>query len=190
MQHMARLEKLALWLVTAAVMTPGLSLAQDPGGEAAGPPNVWTFSTDASNNLVIQDFSSFASGQGGTVGQLICLQYAAPCPSDTARLRKKYSLRGNGGKASEWRLELGDAVFPQGGMSLPMTANITGDKGTVQAVSSPGPWTIDLQRIPAVELRAGEGKKWKVALNLEKAEAGAGCWIEVQCPAPSAAPAQ
>jgi len=92
-------------------------------------------------------------------------------------------LRGIGGKAAEWRLDLGDTIFPQGGMSLPLTAGLTGDKGTVQAVSSPGPWTIDLQRIPATELRAGEGKKWRVALNLEKVEAGSGCWIEVQCPA-------
>jgi hypothetical protein len=188
---MARLEKLALWLMAATVMVPGVSTAQAPapagtGAAAApGPVNVWTFSTDSSNNLVIQDFSSFATAQGAVAGQPLCLQYASPCPTENARVRRRYSLRGTGGKNSEWRLELGDMVFPQGGMSLPFTAGTTGDKGTVQAVSSPGPWTIDLQRIPATELHAGDGKRWKVALNLEKAEAGGGCWVDVQCPAKS-----
>jgi hypothetical protein len=192
MQRMARLEKLALWLVAAAVMVPIVCKAQAPApagagtaaGGAPGPVNVWTFSTDSSNNLVIQDFSSFATAQGSVVGQPICLQFAAPCPTENAnRVRRRYSLRGTGGKAAEWRLELADMVFPQGGMSLPFTAGTTGDKGTVQAVSSPGPWTIDLQRIPATELHAGDGKRWKVGLNLEKVEAGSGCWVEVQCPA-------
>ena len=185
---MARLEKLALWIMAAAVLIPGPSPAQAPaqapeGGAPPGPVNVWTFSTDTSNNLVIQDLSSFASAQGSMTGQPVCLQYASPCPSENARIRRKFSLRGAGGKGGEWRLDLGDMVFPQGGMSLPLTAGTTGDKGTVQAVSSPGPWTIDLQRIPATELRAGDGKRWKVALNLEKADAGSGCWVEVQCPA-------
>lgn len=180
---MARLEKLALRLLTAAILAPGMSLAQAPEGEAPASTNIWTFSADSSNNLVIQDLSSFASAQSSVVGQPICLQYASPCPSDSARIRRKYSVRGTGGRGTDWRLELGDMVYPQGGMSLPFQAGVTAEKGTVQAVSSPGPWTIDLQRIPAADLRAGEGKKWKVALNLEKAEAGAGCWIEIQCPA-------
>jgi hypothetical protein len=180
---MARLEKLTLWLLAAAVLAPGAAPAQTPEGETPGAANIWTFSTDSTNNLVIQDLASFSSAQGSVVGQPICLQYASPCPSDSARMRKKYSLRGAAGRGSDWRLELGDMVYPQGGMSLPFQAGVTADKGTVQVVSSPGPWTIDLQRIPAAELHAGEGKKWKVALNLEKAEAGSGCWIEVQCPA-------
>lgn len=180
---MARLEKLALWLLATAFVIPGTAQAQaPPAGAPAAPVNVWTFCTDSANNLMIQDLSSFAA-QSSPVGQSVCLQYAIPCPSDSARSRKKYSVRGSAGKAAEWRLELGDAIFPQGGMLLPLQVGVTGDKGTVQAVSSPGPWTIDLQRIPAAELHAGEGKKWKVALTLEKAEAGGGCWIEVQCPA-------
>lgn len=184
---MARFEKLAFGLVALIVMVPGVSRAQAPapaaGGTTAGPVNVWTFSTDSSNNLVIQDFAGLSTAQGAVVGQPICLQFAAPCPTENARLRRKYSLRGSGAKNSEWRLELSDAIFPQGGMSLPFIASTNGDKGTVQAVSSPGPWTIDLQRIPATEQRAGDGKQWKVALNLEKTEAG--CWLEVQCPAKS-----
>jgi hypothetical protein len=187
MQRMARLEKLAPWLVAAAVMAPGISAAQTPeqapAGEAPASTNVWTFSVDTSNNLVIQDLSSFASAQGTVVGQPVCLQFTSPCPTDSVRNRRKYSVRGAGGRGTEWRLDLGDTVFPEGGMSLPLQAGVTADKGTVQAVSSPGPWTIDLQRIPAAELRAGEGKKWKVALRLEKADAGGSCWLEVQCPA-------
>ena len=183
---MARFEKLACWLVAVTVMAPVVSRAQSPApapaGATPGPVNVWTFCTDSSNNLVIQDFSSFSTALGAVTGQPICLQFASPYPSEGVRLRRKLSLRGTG-KNSEWRLELGDTIFPQGGMSLPFVAITNGDKGTVQAVSSPGPWTIDLQRIPATELRAGDGKRWKVALNLEKTEAG--CWLEVQCPAKS-----
>jgi len=183
---MARFEKLAFWLVALIVMVPGVSRAQTPAPAAAAAPapaNVWTFSTDPSNNLVIQDFASFASALGTVTGQPICRRRASPCPSDNARLRRKLSLRGSGGKNGEWRLELADTIFPQGGMSLPFTASTNGDKCTVQAVSSPGPWTIDLQRVPATEQRAGDGKQWKVALNLEKTESG--CWLEVQCPAKS-----
>jgi hypothetical protein len=191
MQRMARLEKLTPWLVAAAILAPGMSAAQTPEQapagtvleEASAATSVWTFSTDSSNNLVIQDLASFASAQGPVVGQPICLRFATPCPSDSARIRRKYSVRGAGGRGKEWRLDLGDMVFPEGGMSLPFQAGVTADTGTVQAVSSPGPWTIDLQRIPAAELRAGEGKKWKVALRLEKADAGGSCWVEVGCPA-------
>ena len=187
---MARLEKLAPWLVAAAVMVPGASVAQTPEqapagevpAEAPASSNVWTFSVDSSNNLVIQDLSSFASAQGPAVGQAVCLQFASPCPSDSARIRRKLSVRG-ASRGKEWRLELGETIFPEGGMALPFQVGVTADTGTVQAVSSPGPWTIDLQRIPAADLRAGEGKKWKVALRLEKADAGGSCWVEVGCPA-------
>jgi hypothetical protein len=184
---MAKLGKLALWVLTAAVMVPGVSLAQAPEAAAPAPApapvNVWTFSTDPANNLVIQDLSSFATASSSVVGQPVCLQYASPCPTENARMRRKYSLRGIGGKGAEWRVDFADTLFPQGGMSLPFQAGVLGDKGTVQAVSSPGPWTINLQRIPATELRAGEGKKWKVELVLEKVDAGGGCWLEVSCPA-------
>jgi hypothetical protein len=187
MLRMARLEKLAPWLVAAAVMAPGASVAQTPeqapAGEVPASANVWTFSVDSSNNLVIQDLSSFASAQGPVVGQPVCLRFASPCPTDSSRIRRRLSVRGAGGRGTEWRLELGDVVFPEGGMALPFQAGVTADKGTVQALSSPGPWTIDLQRIPAADLRAGEGKKWKVALRLEKADAGGSCWVETGCPA-------
>jgi len=146
------------------------------------PANVWTFCSDSSNNLLIQDLSSYLEGQGETMGQKFCVQYLVPCGADSIRTRRKVTLRGPGGKSSEWRLEIADVVYPQGGMTLPMTANVIGDKGTVQVVTSPGPWTVDLTRVPAVELRAGEGKKWRVNLQLQNAEAGSGCWIEVQCP--------
>jgi len=180
---MVRLEKLVLWLAATSFLTAGVVLAQTPEESAAPvPANVWTFCADSSNNLLIQDLSSYLQAQSAVVGQKLCLQYAVPCPSDSVRTRRKVTLRGPGGKDSEWRIELGDTVYPQGGMTLPMTANVIGEKGTVQVVSSPGPWTVDLTRIPMVELRAGEGKKWRVNMTLESAEAGAGCWIEVQCP--------
>lgn len=180
---MARLEKLFLWLVATSFLTAGVAFAQTPEESPAPPPaNVWTFCTDPTNNLLVQDLSSYSVGQESIVGQKLCLQYAVPCPSDSIRTRRKVTLRGPGGKEGDWHLELGDTIYPQGGMTLPMTANVISDKGTVQIVSSPGPWTVDLTRIPMVELRAGEGKKWRVNLTLENAEAGGGCWIEVQCP--------
>ena len=187
---MARLRKVALWLATTALVTPPGPLAaqQPPAGApasgAAVPVNVWAFCTDRANNLLIQDLPSFTSAPAGSVvGQSACVQFAAPCPSDSARTRRRYSLRNSRERNSEWRLDLGDPAFANGGMSLPLTANIVSEKGTVQVVSSPGPWSVNLTRIPAAELRAGEGKKWKVDLVLEKAEPGAGCWVEVQCPA-------
>jgi hypothetical protein len=179
---MPRLERLAFCLLATSLLAPGVLLAQAPEGTAAAPANVWTFCTDSSNNLLIQDLSSYLEGQSAAVGQKFCLQYAVPCPAESIRMRRKITLRGGGGKGSEWRLEIADTLYPQGGMTLPMTANVIGDRGTVQVVSSPGPWTVDLSRIPAVELRAGEGKRWRVNMTLENAEAGAGCWIEVQCP--------
>jgi hypothetical protein len=39
-----------------------------------------------------------------------------------------------------------------------------------------------MRRIPAAELRAGEGKKWKLGINLTTGATTEGCWIEVQCP--------
>jgi hypothetical protein len=185
MHPMAKLKRLAFWLVATSLLSSGVLLAQTPEASPPPPANVWTFCTDSANNLLIQDLSSFLEGQSTPVGQKFCLQYAVPCPADAIRTRRRVSLRGNGGKGSEWRLEIADVLYPQGGMTLPMTANITGDKGTVQVVSSAGPWTVDLTRVPAVELRAGEGKKWRVNMTLDKAEAGGGCWIEVQCPARS-----
>jgi hypothetical protein len=53
----------------------------------------------------------------------------------------------------------------------------------VQVVSGDGPWTVDLKRIPAADTKAGEGKKWKLGINLSTGATSDGCWIEVQCPA-------
>ena len=58
---MARLEKLAFCLVTAAFLTPGVCLAQAPAGETAAPSNVWTFSTDSSITGFPLDFTMLAS---------------------------------------------------------------------------------------------------------------------------------
>jgi hypothetical protein len=57
----------------------------------------------------------------------------------------------------------------------------------VQVVSSPGAWSVDLQRIPATELRVGDGKRWNVYLILSgapPASASETCWIEVGCTLP------
>ena len=51
------------------VATEGGSVAQVPGSRGT-----WTFSTDSSNNLVIQDLEAFSTGTG-RVGDALCLQY-------------------------------------------------------------------------------------------------------------------
>ena len=59
------------------------------------------------------------------------------------------------------------------------------EQGMVQIVSSPGPWTIELQRIPASELRVGDGKRWNVFLRFAEVPADPSvnaCWIEMPCP--------
>ncbi len=179
-----RLETRFFPLVMALLAIPASSPAQAPETSPvpAGALNTWTFSTDASNNLVIQDLSSFSSSQGTAVGQSICLQFVMPCPTDAVRTRRRYSLRNQREKGAEWRMELGEASFQNGAMTLPVQVGVI-EQGVVQILSSPGPWTADLRRIPAAELRAGEGKKWNVTLSLAEDSSGQGCWIEVQCPA-------
>ena len=180
-----RLETRFLPLVMALLAFPATSPAQAPETDASSVPtgalNTWTFSTDSSNNLVIQDLSSFSSSQGTAVGQTVCLQYVMPCPTDAARMRRRYSLRNQREKGTEWKMEISEATFQNGAMTLPLQVGGV-DKGVVQVLSSPGPWTVDLRRIPAAELRAGEGKKWNVTLSLTADSSEQGCWIEVQCP--------
>lgn len=173
-------------LVMALLAVPASAPAQDPatGGSPVpmGALNTWTFSTDAANNLVIQDLSSFQAAQGAAVGDAVCLQFLLSCPTDAVRTRRRYSLRNQREKGAEWRLELGEASLQSDGMSLPLQVGV-GEKGVVQVISSPGAWNVDLRRIPATELRAGDGKRWNVTLSLTSDVAGQGCWIEVQCPA-------
>lgn len=179
-----RLETRFLPLVMALLAFPSTSPAQAPetsGSVPAGALNTWTFSTDSTNNLVIQDLSSFSSSQSAAVGQAVCLQYVMPCPTDAARMRRRYSLRNQREKGTEWKMEISEATFQNTAMTLPVQVGV-GDKGVVQVLSSPGPWTVDLRRIPAAELRAGEGKKWNVTLSLTADSPEQGCWIEVQCP--------
>ena len=178
-----RLETRLLPLL-ALLAFPATSPAQAPETEGSSVPlgalNTWTFSTDSSNNLVIQDLSSFSSSQSAAIGQSVCLQYVMPCPTDAARMRRRYSLRNQREKGTEWKMEISEATFQNGAMTLPLQVGV-GEKGVVQVLSSPGPWSVDLRRIPAAELRAGEGKKWNVSLSLTAESSGQGCWIEVQC---------
>lgn len=175
---MPRLVKLAFSLVM--TLLAGAALAQDSG--ASGAANVWTFSTDSSNNLVIQDLAAMTAARDAVVGQAVCLQWMTSCPTDVPRPRRRYSLRNLRDKNAEWRIEVGESSVTDAGMTLPLQVGV-GEVGGVQVVSGDGPWQVDLRRVPAVELNAGDGKRWKVGLNLTSSGATAeGCWIEVQCP--------
>lgn len=168
-----------------------LALVAAAGAEAqTGTRGTWTFSTDSANNLVIQDLEAFATATG-RVGAPLCLQYHPSCPSsfdrranDLRLARNRYTLRGNGGRDGEWRIEVGNPAVRDAATTLPFQVGVL-EQGTVQVVSSPGPWTIDLQRIPNVELRVGDGKRWNVFLTLSEPppnpDADA-CWIEIDCP--------
>ena len=168
------------------------SAAQAQAGASA----TWTFSTDSANNLVIQDLEAFKTATG-RVGEALCLQYYPSCPSsfdrranDLRLARPRYALRGigagtGGGKGFEWRVEPGQPTVRDTGAILPFLVGGV-EQGMVQIVSTPGPWTIELQRIPAAELRVGDGKRWNVFLTLSEAPPGPdaeACWIEVACPA-------
>ena len=174
---MPRLVTLALSLVAAGLAVPEIALAQGTGPGAA---NVWTFSTDSSNNLVVQDLASL-SVAGAVTGQSVCIQWIPVCPSDVPKPRRRYLLRNVREKNGEWRIEFGNATFSDTGMALPLEVGV-GDTAMVQVVSGDGPWTIDLRRVPAVDTKAGDGKKWKLSLNLASSGTSEGCWIEVQCP--------
>jgi len=174
----------AILLITLA--GSGAALAQSPGTG-----NTWTFSTDASNNLVIQDLESLAAAQG-VVGQPVCLRFYPVCPSATERrsadlrvARPRYILRA-GGKGGDWRVEPGQPTVRDTGTVLPFQVGVQ-EQGMVQVVSTPGAWSVDLQRIPAAELRVGDGKRWNVFLSLSEAppaSASETCWIEVGCSPP------
>lgn len=176
--------------VLLVAVTAGVGAAQAQAGSGA----TWTFSTDSANNLVIQDLEAFTTSTG-RVGDSLCLQYYPSCPSNFDRRandlrlsRPRYVLRGTGanggGKGFEWRVEPGQPTVRDTGATLPFMVGGV-EQGMVQIVSSPGPWTIELQRIPAAELRVGDGKRWNVFLRLSEAPpdaSAAACWIEVGCP--------
>lgn len=179
---MPRLATLALLLVAACLAASGIALGQ---GTVTGPgaANVWTFTTDSTNNLVVQDLASLSSG-GAVTGQSVCIQWMSACPNDVPKPRRRYALRNVRDRNGEWRIEVGNATFSDVGMTLPLELGV-GDSGMVQVVSGDGPWTVDLRRVPAVELKAGDGKKWRLGLNLTSGASSEGCWIEVQCPGAS-----
>lgn len=172
---MPRLVKLALSLVAAVLAIPEMAPAQSGPGAA----NVWTFTTDASNNLVIQDLASLTASP--TAGDGVCIQWMSTCPNDVPKPRRRYLLRNQRDKKAEWRIDFGETRFSDAGMTLPLEAGV-GETGMIQVVSGEGPWTVDLRRIPGVELNAGDGKKWRLSLNLTSGATSEGCWIEVQCP--------
>lgn len=178
--------------VLLVAVTAGAGAAQAQAGASA----TWTFSTDSANNLVIQDLETLTTATG-RVGEALCLQYYPSCPSsfdrranDLRLARPRYVLRGigggnGGGKDFEWRVEPGQPTVRDTGAILPFLVGGV-EQGMVQIVSSPGPWTIELQRIPAAELRVGDGKRWNVFLRFSEAPPDASadaCWIEVGCPA-------
>jgi hypothetical protein len=177
---MPRLDKLAFSLAAALLVAPEALWAQEPGAEEGGAASVWTFSTDSSNNLVIQDLASLRAAPA--TGQTLCLQWMPLCPDDVPRPRRRYSIRNLREKNTEWRLEVSEPTFSTDSMTLPLEVGV-GETGMVQVVSGEGPWSVDLRRIPANELRAGDGKKWKVDVSLSSPNATSnGCWVEVQCP--------
>ncbi|HWM95387.1 MAG TPA: hypothetical protein VN493_31830 [Thermoanaerobaculia bacterium] len=171
--------------VIAVVASAGVAHAQ------TGARGTWTFSTDSANNLVIQDLEAFTTATG-RVGAPVCLQYHPSCPSSSDRrandlrlAKPRYALRGSGGKEPEWRVEVGQPTVRDAGTTLPFQVSVM-EQGMVQVVSSPGPWAVNLQRIPAAELRVADGKRWNVFLTLSEAPPdpeAAACWIEVACPA-------
>jgi len=170
-----------------AIILAVLATAAQAQTETGG---TWTFSTDSANNLVIQDLEAFSTATG-RVGAPLCLQYLPSCPSSFDRrandlqvARPRYTLRGNGGKETEWKIEVGRPTLRDTGTTLPFQVGVM-EQGMVQVVSSPGPWGVNLQRIPAAELRVGDGKRWNVFLTLSEApppDGIAACWIEVACP--------
>lgn len=169
--------------VALAAMAAAVAAAQVPEAR-----DTWTFSRDGTNNLVIQDLEAFVETRG--TGSAICLQFRPVCPSsfdrranDLRLARPRYILRGIGGRETDWRIDIGDPAVRSTGTTLPFQVGGV-EQGAVQVVSSPGPWTVNLQRIPATELRVGDGKRWNVYLTLSDVpqEGTIGCWLEVACP--------
>ena len=193
MKHMERVP-LRPWRMTRLALAAFLAALAGPEGlqaQVGSGSGTWTFSTDSTNNLVIQDLESFSSAQD-VAGQPLCLSYRPACPTASERraydlqlARTRYTLRGSGGKSGEWRVEPGQPTSRDSATVLPFLVGVL-EQGMVQVVSSPGVWSVDLQRIPAAELRVGDGKRWNVYLTLAsppdpEAES---CWIEVACPNP------
>lgn len=177
-----RLSSAAVVLV---VIATGVAVAQSAEGR-----DTWTFSRDSTNNLVIQDLDAFVSTQARTGGAL-CLQFRPVCPSsfdrranDLRLAKPRYILRGIGGRETDWRIDLSQPALRSTGTTSSFQVGGV-EQGAVQVVSSPGPWSVDLQRIPAAELRVGDGKRWNVLLTLSDVpqEGSIGCWLEVTCPA-------
>lgn len=170
--------------ILVATIATGVAMAQGLADR-----DTWTFARDSSNNLVIQDLDAFTASQGlGTA--VVCLQFRPVCPSsfdrranDLRLARSRYTLRGIGGRETDWRIDLGDVAVRSTGTTSPFQVGGV-EQGMVQVVSSAGPWTVDLQRIPATELRVGDGKRWNVFLTLSDVpqEGSVGCWLEVACP--------
>ncbi len=175
---------LAIAVFLAVLASPDRLLAQEGQG------GTWTFSTDSANNLIVQDLESFSAAQGVT-GQPLCLSYRPACPSASDRrandlrlAKARYTLRGSGGKSTEWRVDLGQPTSRESSTVLPFLVGV--EQGMVQIVRSPGAWSVELQRIPASELRVGDGKRWNVYLTLAAPPdpEAQSCWIEVSCPNP------
>ncbi|HYN19383.1 MAG TPA: hypothetical protein VE078_00365 [Thermoanaerobaculia bacterium] len=174
----------AILMAAMVPITMGVAEAQVPEAR-----DTWTFSRDATNNLIIQDLDTFVSSQGR--GPSVCLQFRPVCPSsfdrranDLRLAKPRYILRGiAGGSQTNWRIDPGQPVVRSTGTTLPFQVGGV-EEGAVQVVSSPGPWAVDLQRIPAAELRVGDGKRWNVFLTLSDAppEGSVGCWLEIDCP--------
>lgn len=169
--------------VAVAAMTTGVALAQSREVR-----DTWTFSRDSTNNLLIQDLDSLAASRGA--GGAVCLQFRPVCPSsfdrranDLRLARPRYILRGIGGRETDWRIDIGEPRVQSTGTTLPFQVGGV-EQGAVQVVSSPGPWAVDLQRIPATELRVGDGKRWNVYLTLSDPpqEGSVSCWLEIACP--------
>jgi hypothetical protein len=168
-----------------AILGPGGASAQ-----TAASANTWTFSIDSANNLVIQDLDAFNAAQ--VTGMRLCLRYHPACPSASDRraadlklAKPRYVLRG-GGAGGDWRIEPAQPTVRDTSAVLPFQVGGV-EQGMVQVVSSPGAWTVDLQRIPASELRVGDGKRWNVFLTLAGTppdSSAESCWIEVGCSAP------
>jgi hypothetical protein len=178
---------LILAALSVSILDPGRASAQTASA------NTWTFSIDSANNLVIQDLEAFNAAQ--VTGMRLCLRYHPVCPSASDRraadlrlAKPRYTLRGvgSGGSGGDWRIEPAQPTVRDTGAVLPFQVGGV-EQGMVQVVSSPGAWTVDLQRIPASELRVGDGKRWNVFLTLADTPpdpAADSCWIEVGCSVP------
>lgn len=176
------------WIPAAMIAvlgTVGAALAPAASAQSEAGRNTWTFTVDSANNLVIQDLEAFSTAQ--VSGMRLCLRYYPSCPSASDRrasdmrvAKPRYILRGNGG-FGDWRIEPAQPVVRDTGSVMPFQVGGV-EQGMVQLVSSPGDWSTELQRIPASELKVGDGKRWNVFLTFSvPPPAGEACWIEMGC---------